>query len=170
MNNFTVFSALLACSMFFSCGGAEEPRPDEKAEIAVPEETPGEPVTFSSINGQWYLMYPEDLGYELQFYKNFRSLIILYLGNHALLFKGVYNIEDGGRVRINIYEMKRSESAKGFNRTGGFIKAKSSYFLLQCHTVGQKQEQRLIVRPVKIVIDGNNSDGYLEPVLRLKKR
>ena len=165
---------LIMSLCLFSCGNSSSQGDDIINDLettepveAIPEQT--SPLVFSDIVGQWSLMYPNDLGYEFQFYKNYRSLIVLYLGNHALVFKGVYNIEDTNKVRINIYEMKRSTSVKGINKTSGFVKAKSSYFLLQCYTAGQKKDTTLIVRPVSIMIDGNNSDGYLEPVLRLKK-
>jgi len=170
MNRFTV----LCTAMFLfllSCGSREDGKSTEQAdtlptrEQEIQEQT--EPVTFETINGQWHLMYPESLGYEMQFYKNYRSLIILYLGNHTLLFRGIYTIEEDSKVRINIYEMKRSESVT--NRESGFIKAKYSHFLFQCYTAGQKQNMRLILKPLKIVIDGNDSDGFFEPVLRLKK-
>lgn len=138
----------------------------EQVEV-IPEQT--EPLTFNDIIGQWSLMYPNNLGYEFQFYKNYRALIVLYLGNHSLLFKGVYNIEEENKVRINIYEMKRSTGVRGINKTSGFLKAKSSYFLLRCYTAKQNNTTTLIMRPISIMIDGQNSDGYLEPVLRLKK-
>ena len=171
MNKFTVLCAAMF-SLLLSCGSNEDNKSAEQAdtlpaqEQEIQEQT--EPVTFETIHGQWHLMYPESLGYEIQFYKNYRSLVILYLGNHVQLFKGVYTIEEDSRVKINIYEMKRGESA--VNRESGFFKTTSSYFLFQCYTTGQKQNRRLVLKPVKIIIDGNNSDGYFEPVLRLKKR
>ena len=171
MNKFIVL-CIAAFSLLLSCGNNGSDKSTEQANSLPAQEQeiqePTEPITFDTINGQWHLMYPESLGYEMQFYKNYRSLIILYLGNHVLLFKGVYTIEEDSRVKINIYEMKRSESAA--NRESGFLKAKSSYFLFQCYTAGQKQNRKLILKPVKIIIDGNDSDGYFEPVLRLKKR
>jgi predicted RecB family nuclease len=174
MNKFTVLCAAIL-ALFLSCTNGEgdksagELKPLPVQEQKMREQT--EPVTFDSIVGRWYLMYPESLGYEMQFYKNYRALVVLYLQNHALLFKGVYTLlEEENRVRINIYEMKRSESVTALNKGSGFTEAKSSYFLFQCGTTGQKQERRLVVRPLEIIIDGNDSDGFFEPVLRLKKR
>jgi len=174
MNRFTVLYTATFL-LLLSCGKREDSKPAEQVASALPaqeqeiqEQT--EPITFETIKGQWHLVYPESLGYEMQFYKNYRSFIVLYLGNHALLFKGIYTIEEGDKVRINIYEMKRSESTTAINKESGFTKTKSSYFLFQCYTAGEKQNKRLILKPVKIVIDGNDSDGFFEPVLRLKKR
>ncbi|MCL2026507.1 MAG: hypothetical protein FWG92_06865 [Leptospirales bacterium] len=176
MNKFIILCAVMF-PLLLSCGGGEDGKSAEQAADALSAQAQEqeiqeqfEPITLASINGQWHLMYPEALGYEIQFNKNYSSLIILYLGNHTLLFKGVYTIEEDSKVRINIYEMKRSESAAAINRKSGFTKIQSSYFLFQCHTVGQNQNKRLVLRPLRIIIDGNDSDGFFEPVLRLKKR
>lgn len=167
-----------ACLFLCACTGDDKSlQAEEKHQAEQTEEQKtdykGEPIVFDDIVGEWQLFYPNDLGYEFLFYKNYRALIIIYAGNHALLFKGVYTIEESNTVRININEMKRSQTVRGFSRTGGFTQIKSSYFLLHCLQQGRgkaKSEHRLIVRPVRLVIDGNNSDGYLEPILRLKRR
>lgn len=162
----------LCAALIFSCTGKNETPPEEQPlnEKEAFHQSEAEPVTLENIVGSWYLFYPNDLGYEFVFRKNYRAFIILYLGNHSLLFKGVYVIEDKNRVRVSVYEMKRSASVRGINRTSGFTQARSSHFLLSCAVQGKDKNKRLIVRPIQIMIDGNNSDGYLEPVFRLKRR
>ena len=163
-----------SCIMY--CGKSPDTAvPVVEKEARVPEEGAAEiqvmtePLTFRDVAGKWTLLYPNDYGYEFQFFRNYSSLTILYLNNHALLFKGVYTIEEGNRLRLNIYEMKRSKNVKYVNKSSGFLKAKSSYFLFQCSTAGENSSKRLILRPIKIIIDGNSSDGYFEPIIKLKK-
>jgi len=127
------------------------------------------PLQLNDIVGSWRLKYPDNYGYDFRFYKNYRALVVLYLNNDALLFKGVYTIEETNQIRINIYEMKRENNVKSVNTGSGFIKAKSSYFLFRGAAEKGKKPATLILNPVKIFIDGNDSDGYFEPVMRLKR-
>jgi len=96
--------------------------------------------------------------------------VILYLNNHALVFKGVYTFEGNNLVRINIYEMKKSRRLSRINLHSGFVKAKSSFFKFSVELKDRKKEKLLLVRPRNITIDGNNSDGYFEPLIKLKRR
>ncbi len=167
----------LAVIIFLSCGrgpSQSEKHADENAGLTAEEiaekQAPESPITFDKIPGKWILLYPNDYGYEFQLYRNYRALVILYLNNCALIFKGVYTLEDGNRLRLNISEMKRSQEVRAVNTYSGFAKAKSSYFLFRLSSTGEREKMKLVLRPLKIIIDGSDSDGYFEPILRLKRR
>lgn len=165
---------LLSVICLFSCSDSsintDSPaETSEEVQILAAKE-PDVPLTTEAFAGTWVLDYGHSMGYEFRFYKNYRALIILYLGNHALLFKGVYILEDGNRVRVNVSEMKRSRDVRKVTTAGGFVKAKSSWFLMKCDVSGSGKDRKLTVRPVQTVIDGSSSEGYLEPVLKLKKK
>jgi len=85
----------------------------------------------------------------------------------TLIFKGVYTIEEGNKLKINIYEMKEEHRAAGTKK--GFVKAKSSYFLFGGHKIKKNRKETLLLRPLAIIIDGNNSEGYFEPLIKLAK-
>ncbi|OHD63256.1 MAG: hypothetical protein A2176_11770 [Spirochaetes bacterium RBG_13_51_14] len=124
------------------------------------------PLTFKSVIGTWTLKYSGNYGYNFSFYSNYRALIVLYLNMETLIFKGVYTIEDN-KLKINIYEMKEQHRAGGINR--GFVKAKSSYFLFGGYKTTKNRKETLRLRPLAIIIDGNNSEGYFEPLIKLTK-
>ena len=143
---------------------------DTQVQVEKKETTPSEPINFETISGTWELKYANNYGYTFRFYKNYRSIVILYLNNHALVFKGVYTFEGSNLVRINIYEMKKSKRLSGINLRSGFIKAKSSFFKFSIHLKEKNRKKILSISPRNITIDGNNSDGYFEPVIKLKRR
>ncbi len=165
---------LLSVICLFSCSDSSlntDSSPDMSKEVQIPApEEPASPLTAADLAGIWVLDYGHSLGYEFRFYKNYRAVIILYLGNHALLFKGIYILEDGNRLRVNVSDMKRSSKVRNVSTSGGFVKAKSSWFLMKCAVSGEGKDRKLTVRPVQTVIDGSSSEGYLEPVLKLKKK
>jgi len=125
------------------------------------------PVNFKTLSGSWTLLYGNDYGYSFKFYKNYRAVVILYLNNASIVFKGVYNIESSDSIRINVSEMKREESVKNINLKGGFVKAKSSHFIFNTHVTATGDKKNLELRPQKIFIDGSDSEGYFEPFIRL---
>lgn len=125
-----------------------------------------EQINFRNISGTWSLMYDNNYGYSFRLGKNYRAVVTLYLNTDRVIFKGVYTIEEKNLLRINISEMKREE--KG-GSVGAFKKAKSSYFLFQSRIVQDNGKSFLEVRPVRISIDGNDSDGYFEPLIKLEK-
>jgi hypothetical protein len=125
------------------------------------------PVNFKTLSGSWTLLYGNDYGYSFKFYKNYRAVVILYLNNASIVFKGVYNIESGDSIRINVSEMKREESVKNINLKGGFVKAKSSHFIFNTRVTATGAKKNLELRPQKIFIDGSDSEGYFEPFIRL---
>jgi hypothetical protein len=128
-----------------------------------------EPVSFQDLTGRWQLMYRGNYGYEFRFFRNYQAVCILYLSTNALVFKGIYNIEAGRKIRINIYQMKNEENVSGINLNRNFVKAASSYFEFKVDMEKTKKEKVLVLTPERIIIDGNNSDGYFEPVIRLKR-
>jgi hypothetical protein len=125
------------------------------------------PLTFKSVIGNWSLKYSGNYGYNFSFYSNYRALVVLYLNMETLIFKGVYTIEDGNKLKINIYEMKEEHRAGGVKK--GFVKAKSSYFLFGGNKIRKNGKETLNLRPLAIIIDGNNSEGYFEPLIKLAK-
>lgn len=120
--------------------------------------------------GRWSLIYRGNYGYRFRFYKNYRALCILYLRINALVFKGIYTIEDNNMIRINIYEMKNEENISRINLKRNFTKTASSYFIFQGTIKESRKEKKLLLKPVRIVIDGRNSDGYFEPAFQLNKK
>lgn len=135
-----------------------------KAETQNEEELP---LTFKSVIGNWTLKYSGNYGYNFSFYSNYRALVVLYLNMETLIFKGVYTIEDGNKLKINIYEMKEEHLSVGNKK--GFVKAKSSYFLFGGYKSRKNRKETLYLRPLAIIIDGNNSEGYFEPLIKLAK-
>lgn len=125
------------------------------------------PVNFKTLSGSWTLLYGNDYGYSFKFYKNYRAVVILYLNNASIVFKGVYNIESSDSIRINVSEMKREESVKNINLKSGFVKAKSSHFIFNTRVTATGDKKNLELRPQKIFIDGSDSEGYFEPFIRL---
>jgi hypothetical protein len=125
------------------------------------------PLTFKNVVGTWALKYSGNYGYQFSFYANYRALVILYLNMETLVFKGVYTLDEGNKLKINIYEMKDERRAGVPSK--GFVKAKSSYFLFSGYETARQGRTTLFLRPRAIIIDGNNSEGYFEPLLKLAK-
>ncbi len=129
----------------------------------------GTPATVTSLHGRWKLLYTGPYGYEFRFYKNYRAVCILYLKTSALIFKGVYTVEDDHTLRINLYEMKNEKRVYHPDTRKGFTKIKSSHFTFKTEIKGSGKNRTLVLDPGSIVIDGNTCDGYFEPGIRLKK-
>jgi hypothetical protein len=122
----------------------------------------------SDIQGVWELKYGTGYGYNFRFYKNFKSLIVLYLKKSSIVFKGVYTLEETNTIRVNIFEMKFAGSSKAIFSPGGFTKTKRSYFIFKGHLKKREGKTRLIMKAEKIFIDGKSSQGYFEPLIKLK--
>lgn len=129
---------------------------------------PGEAVSFDSIIGRWRLKYSGNYGYYFNFQKNYKAMVILYLGHERLVFKGVYSV-DVDKLKINIYEMKREKKNRPLDTTSNFLKANSSSFLFRIGLLTKHNHQYIVLAPINIRIDGNTSDGYFEPLIKLKK-
>ena len=153
------------------CGPSQEQAPGEQIGQPVPVEPvePQSPLDFKDIPGTWKLMYGSEFGYDFRLRPNYQAWVLLYLQNHTLVFKGIYTIEEGSRLRINITEMKSVNSINGVSLYGNYVKANSSYFQFKGSFSGTGKGRTLRLVPERIIIDGNNSDGYFEPVIRLKR-
>ena len=123
-------------------------------------------LNFNNLRGNWELVYGNSYGYSFRFSKNYRAVVILYLNNNSIIFRGIYTIEDAGTLRINVSEMKREEKVKDLNIKSGFLKVKSSYFIFKSRIINAKT-RKLELRPVEIYIDGSDSEGYFEPLIEL---
>ena len=128
------------------------------------------PLNFDTIKGNWDLKYGDNYGYSFRLGKNYRAIVILYLNCSSILFKGIYTIEKDDILRINISEMKREESVNKINTTAGFTQVKSSYFLFHAKIFEKTGKPVMELKPVRILIDDNSSDGYFEPLIKLTKQ
>ena len=161
----------LTAALLLRCGGKDTGQRDIEPGEPAREEKAVEnliPVDFKSIQGRWTLIYPEDYGYDFRFYPGYKALVILYLRTYSLVFSGVYNLEEKNRIKISISEMKKADTVAGINLHAGFTKVKSSHFEFNAG-FQEKDSKTLILRPVNIIIDGNSSEGYFEPLLKLRK-
>jgi hypothetical protein len=168
------FLPLIIISILILITGCSKSKDDTEQSIIdqkpieepVPENL--EPIDFKDLPGKWALRFSGNYGYEFRFNKSYKALVIIYLGSSSLLFNGVYTIENGN-LKINIYEMKNEDRSENLNIYSNFIKAKSSYFLFKAG-INKKPgtNKMLVLRPSNIIIDGINSDGYFEPVIKLK--
>ncbi len=170
-----LMSALVAFLFMLSCSSGDEEKSNPAVTVHdeqgndVSDNSPSEkdtPINYKSLIGKWSLIYGGNYGYTFRFQNNYKSLVTLYLGNEALVFKGVYSIE-GKNLVINIYEMKRAKDIASASYPGGFQKANSSSFIFRASMNEKNRKKILKIVPVKIRIDGNNSDGYFEPLIKL---
>lgn len=127
------------------------------------------PITFKSIIGNWSLKYSGNYGYYFSLSSSYRALIIIYASTQSFVFRGVYTIEEKGRLKVSISEMKNEPSVTGINLYRGFVKAKSSYFLFNGYRATKNREEHLYLRPAAVIIDGNPSEGFFEPQMKLTK-
>lgn len=126
-------------------------------------------LQFSDIHGRWQLLYRGNYGYEFRFYKNYQAICIIYMQTDAVVFKGVYTFENPQTIRININQMKNADNCCDVNTTTGFTQVKSSYFLFNASITTKNSKKMLELKPLSIVIDGINSEGYFEPVIVLQR-
>lgn len=126
-------------------------------------------LQFSDIHGIWQLLYRGNYGYEFRFYKNYQAVCIIYMQTNAVVFKGVYTFDNPQTIRININQMKNADSCCNVNTTTGFAQVKSSYFLFNATLITKNNKKMLELKPLSIVIDGINSEGYFEPVILLQR-
>jgi hypothetical protein len=126
-------------------------------------------LQFADIHGRWQLLYRGNYGYEFRFYKNYQAVCIIYMQTNAVVFKGVYTFDNPQTIRININQMKNADSCCDVNTTTGFSQVKSSYFLFNASIATKNNKKMLELKPLSIVIDGINSEGYFEPVIVLQR-
>ena len=127
-------------------------------------------LQFTDLHGKWLLTYRGNYGYEFRFYKNYQALCIIYIQTNSILFKGVYTLDNPQTVRINVNQMKNVDSVTAINTTTGFSQVKSSYFLFNAAIITKNSKKMLELKPLSIVIDGINSEGYFEPTILLQKQ
>jgi hypothetical protein len=139
-----------------------QPEQDVKEETKIP-------LTFKNVIGNWSLKYSGNYGYHFSLSPSYRAIVIIYLNTQAFIFKGVYTIDEKNKLKINISEMKDEPRVTGINLYSGFVKAKSSYFLFSGYKIKINKKDSMYLEPRSIIIDGNNSEGYFEPVLKLTK-
>jgi hypothetical protein len=130
---------------------------------------PAQSISAPELNGKWRLLYRGDYGYQFEFYRNYKALCIVFLHNKAVIFKGVYTLEDNDTIRINVSEMKTQDSISWLNVYSGFNKTAATYFTFRAHREAPKNRDVLQLTPLKIIIDGNTSEGYFEPLIKLNK-
>lgn len=117
--------------------------------------------------GNWQLRYNDGFGYEFRFKENYRAYVILYLQSQVIVFRGIYAVDDGDTIRINISDMKEQRSRSALESESGFVKTSASVFLF---SVGDKADKAMTLSKKKIQIDGRNSEGYFEDSIALKKK
>lgn len=164
-NTIVTLTALMAAFFFFS--GITGTNAIGQMVFAADISETEIPLSFKSVIGTWSLKYPGNYGYTFSLHPSYRATVVLFLNMEILTFRGVYTIEDGNKLRININEMK--DEHRGGGRNKGFVKAKSSYFLFGGYKTRKSGRETLYLRPMAIIIDGNNSEGYFEPLLKLAK-
>lgn len=130
---------------------------------------PVEKLEPARLHGTWRLLYRGGYGYTFKFQKNFQSVCIIHLNTSAVVFKGVYTIENENAVRINIYEMKNDCNAQSPSTGAGFTRTSSTYFVFRASLSGVTPPPVLMLYPSRTVIDGRSSDGYFEPEIRLTR-
>jgi hypothetical protein len=166
-NTVTMLIPLLAISLFFWDMTGNTVTGVGPMALAADNSESEIPLSFKSVIGTWSLKYSGNYGYSFSLSPSYRATVILYLNMEILTFRGVYTIEDGNKLRININEMK--DEHRGGGRSKGFVKAKSSYFLFGGYKTRKSGRETLYLRPMAIIIDGNNSEGYFEPLIKLAK-
>jgi hypothetical protein len=125
-------------------------------------------VTYNDISGKWRLMYKNNCGYEFRFQTNYRAFCIIYSGTNAIIFKGIYSIEKD-KLTININEMKNEENIHRMDLWGKFTKITSSYFIFDMKLTGKDKNTTLVLKSLKTIIDGNDSNGYFESEVKVKR-
>jgi hypothetical protein len=122
-------------------------------------------LTFSDFHGTWRLMYRGNYGYEFSFNKSYRAYCAIYLQDRTIFFRGVYTLDEKNNLRINVSEMQNRESGQ----PGRFTPISSSYFIFGASRYKAGGRDFLEIRPLTIIINGNSSEGYFEPVIKLVK-
>jgi len=122
-------------------------------------------IDFGDLHGTWRLFYRGNYGYEFSFNRSYRANCVIYLQGSTLHFRGVYTIDEKRNLRINVSEMKHQEAGQ----PGGFTPISTSYFIFGAQRLKQAGKDYLELRPLTIIINGNNSEGYFEPVIKLAK-
>lgn len=121
------------------------------------------------INGKWIFKYNASYGYEFSFTNSKFADIIIFMKSNFLLFKGIYQIKDTNTINIEVLEMKYSPSLSDIRSGKELTKTSSSRIIFK----GQKSisggKSYLILTTESVKIDGNSSEGFFDPEIKLKK-
>lgn len=168
MTNRIIIYFFFAILLVFSCGKDEQPlnkiEEEKKAEADIIL-----PLKLDDVIGRWNVKYSGNFGYDFRIFRNFKAIIIINLNTQSFVFKGVWTLDGPNRMKINIFEIKTDPNPLTPNIYSGFVKANASYFLFFAYRNDKPGEKNIILKPEKIIIDSNSSDGYFEPVIKLKK-
>ncbi len=122
-------------------------------------------INFNEVIGTWRLYYRGNFGYEFSFNKSYRAVCVVRFKETSIYFRGVYTIDERKNLRINISEIKNEEPGS----SGKYNPVSSSYFIFDAKRYQQSGKDCLELRPIDIVINGNTSEGYFEPIMKLVK-
>ena len=125
------------------------------------------PLQPNNLWGNWTLLYENSYGYDFRFHKDNSTIVILYLNENSVIFRGTYSIENDSTIKINLLDMKNEEKTKNLNLKQGFVKIESSYFIFNLRITMESDKKILELRPQKIFIGANDSKGYFEPFFKL---
>lgn len=170
-----ISALIFAGILFFGCAPSNDDveKGVDHETLQLPEteelEAPSVPLDYELLAGTWRLRYPGGFGYDFRFGKSYQSVIVVYTSSFALVFRGVTKITAADMVRINVYGMKRVDSGRGIYSESGLTRVKSSYFDFRIVTGDRNGKEVITVVPVKLIIDGNDSQGYFEPRFTLQK-
>ena len=115
--------------------------------------------------GNWSLIYKDGYGYEFRFKENYIAYVILFQKNSFWVFKGVYSVENN-ELCINISDMKSEKNRSKIEKSDDFLKARSRFVF----KVKKQSKSSIELTPKTIIVDDNESPGYFEPDLILKRR
>lgn len=155
---------LTACISLFSASCSKTDRNTEKQTALKQEKTA---ITHEQLSGDWKMVYGGNYGYEFRFKSDHKTIIILFLNEQTIIFKGVCTIDENNMLIFSISEIKNEENTGQLNTASGFTATKGSKFLFNAEI--KDRGKILVLKPISIVIDNSNSDGYFEPVMKLNK-
>ncbi|MGL4369507.1 MAG: hypothetical protein ACRCUT_07535 [Spirochaetota bacterium] len=113
--------------------------------------------------GRW-----KDTTYVVTLNRNYTASVVIYVNpTLAYVFGGVFTVEKDNKLRISISEMKSCPRGKVFTKSG-FTKIASSRFVFSIESKNDRGKA-LILRPREVVIDGNDSAGYFDKEMVLRK-
>jgi hypothetical protein len=121
-------------------------------------------MTLQNLIGHW-----QGPNYIFTMNGSYKATVVIMANQYeSFVFNGVYTLEKDSVLRININEMKSCAPGEIYSKRG-FTKTASSRFVFAAEIKTDKTKT-LLLKPKEIIIDGNNSDGYFEPLLTLMKK
>jgi len=121
-------------------------------------------MTLQNLIGHW-----QNPNYIFTMNSSYKATVVIMANQYeSFVFNGIYTLEKDSTLRININEMKSCTPGEIYSKRG-FTKTASSRFVFSAELKTDKTKT-LLLKPREIIIDGNNSDGYFEPLLTLIKK